>query len=470
MKIKLIAPKSSKRPMDTELKTRMSPPLGLLILAALSPEDVEISISDENIEKMDFTDNPDLLGITVKVDTFPRAAEISAVYRKKGIPVVFGGPHVTAAPELCQAFADTLVIGEAEEIWPRLIKDFKNGKLKSIYQNKKSINMENIPVPKWGKLKSSAYLFNNTIRISRGCPFKCGFCYNSASNIDSSYRLKSIPAILKEIESLKCDHIMFIDDNFIGNPAFAEKLCDELACRGLSWQSAVSADIGNHPKLIRKMAQSGCKSLFIGFESIQQENLLQCKKKQNKVDYYDKTIALIHEQEMMVNASMVFGFDTDTAEIFEESLNWLIKNKVDSMTAHILTPYPGTPFYNQLKKDGRIIESDLALYNTANVVFQPKKISREKLYQNYLKIYKDFYSWKNIIKRMPGPGPRQRPFLEFNLFYRKYGWITEKIAGLIGYRRFACFARKRAFSRNKADKSSQKKEAYSTQTGLDQAI
>ena len=205
------------RPMDSAWKTRMSPPLSLLVLGALTSSDHKVTIEDENIERVSTKDTPDLVGITVKVDTVCRAAKIALAYRRRGIPVVVGGIHATTCPEECGRFADAVVVGEAELIWPQLLNDAIHGKLQKVYRNTEPIDTSQVPVPRWDLIKEKGYLFTNTIRIGRGCPWRCDFCYNSSENIDAHYRMKPVANILREIDSLGVRHVMFIDDNFISD-------------------------------------------------------------------------------------------------------------------------------------------------------------------------------------------------------------------------------------------------------------
>jgi len=191
---------------------------------------------------------------------------------------------------------------------------------------------------------------------------------------------------------------MFIDDNLIGNLRWTESLLDALENKKLVWHAAVSANLVHHPDLIARMAQCGCRSLFIGFESINTESIKSVNKKQNKIPEYETLIQLLHKNNIMVNASLVFGFDDDDEDVFKKTLEWLIKNGVETMTGHILTPYPGTVLYKKIKSEKRIACNNLAKYNTSQVVFQPKNLTEKQLYEGYIKMYKDFYSMKNIIK------------------------------------------------------------------------
>jgi radical SAM superfamily enzyme YgiQ (UPF0313 family) len=445
MKIKLISPLSSVRPMDSAWKTRMSPPLALLVLGALTPRAHEVWIEDENVEKLTFDDQPDLVGITVKVDTFDRAAEIAGRYRARGIPVVMGGIHPTVCPQDCAPYADAVVVGEAEDLWPTVLTDAAKRRLKPVYRNSGPVAVAKTPVPRWELLRHKDYLFTNTLCIGRGCPWRCDFCYNSSANIAPGYRMKPIENIVAEIRSLGIRHVMFIDDNFIGEPAQAKALLQRLRGMDLTWHTAVSADIGRHDDILDLMAETGCKSLFIGFESVNQENLRCCHKAPNRTDRYDETIAKIHARGMMVNASLVFGFDGDDATVFPATVNWLIRNRVASMTAHILTPYPGTRLYQRLQAEDRIIDRDLRHYNTAHVVFHPARMSAAELQAGYRWAYREFYSWPNILRRRPLSVAQTTAYLEFNLLYRKWGKATCHLGSLFGMRNLAKVAKALAY-------------------------
>lgn len=443
--IKLIFPRMSRRPMDSAWKTRMSPPLALLVLAALTPEAHRVTLEDENIERPRPDESPDLVGITVKADTFPRACAIAAGYRARGIPVVFGGIHPTACPEDCVAHADAVVVGEAEPLWAQVVRDAQAGALRPRYQASGPVDPASVPVPRWDLLRRKDYLFTNTITAGRGCPWRCDFCYNSSPNLDARYRAKSVPQVLREIESLGTDHVMFIDDNFIGSPAGARELILALRPLRLTWHAAVSADIGRHPDLLDLMAGCGCRSLFIGFETVNPDNLLRCQKRQNRPETFGHTIHQIHRRGIMVNASVVFGFDGDGHDVFDATVDWLEHHRVSTMTAHILTPYPGTRLHRQLEDDGRIIDCDLRHYNTSRAIFRPARMSPAELEAGYLRAYRRFYSFASIWRRRPLAPAQRMAHFEFNLLYRKFGAATSRLGLAFGMRPLARLARSLAY-------------------------
>ena len=432
LKIKLISPKMSLRPMDSEFKRRMAPSLSLVTLASLTPKEHYVYIEDENLRVINYDDKPDVVGITVNIDTTYRAFEISDKFRKLGSKVIFGGIHASANPEMMLDHCDSVCIGEAEEIWETMLNDLINGRLQRIYYNKNITDLTNVPISNWNFISKNDYLYNNIIITSRGCPFKCDFCYNSCDYITNPYRNRPIASLIEEINTLDTKQIMFIDDNLIGNIAWINEFLEALTPLKVIWHSAVSANLVHYPELIKKMAASGCRSLFIGFESINPDSIKSANKMQNKISDYEKLIKTLHDSGIMVNASLVFGFDDDTMDTFPKTLDWLISNKIESMTAHILTPYPGTKFYKKLRAENRIIDNDFSKYNTSNVVFAPKNMTPDELRNGYIKIYEDFYSIKNIFKRKPNNSKILAPFLMFNLIYRKYGKFASFI-GRIGF-------------------------------------
>lgn len=442
MKIILIQPKMNKRPMDTNLKTRMSPSLALLTLLRLTPDIHEVTIINENIEKINYDIEADLVGITVTLDVLPRAISIANKYKIKKIPIVAGGIHVTCDPDGCFEHFDAICIGAAERVWSRIIEDAQIGQLKHIYHDMKEFKGSEIASPLFKGIQTKKYLYNNVITTSRGCPNRCDFCYNSCKN--RTYVLRPIEDVLKDIDELQTRHVLFIDDNFIGSPKYCEELLNKMKNKSLIWSAAVTTKILEFPKLLDLMKETGCQSLFIGFESIN-DSSLQTVNKDNHFEIYDQLVEAIHSRGIMINASMVFGLDGDTKAVFKQTMDWLVKNRIETLTSHILTPYPGTQLYKKMLEENRITDFDLSKYNTSHVVFKPKNMSEKELYSGYLWMYKKFYSFSNIIKRMPKDKTQRRPYLLFNLFYRKFGRFTSFIAHFLPLKMLGKFAAKIAY-------------------------
>lgn len=441
MKIKLIQPKMLPRPMDTKLKTRMAPSLALLTIANLTPKEHEVIIENENVERIDFDEPIDLVAITVTVDVMNRAVEIAKEFQKRGVMVIAGGIHITADPEGAVNSFDAICVGMAERTWPRILKDKENNLLKKIYYDMEDIAGKEIVSPNYDIIDNKKYLYTNVISTSRGCPFACDFCYNSCKNTLKTYINRPIEHVIKDINALKTKHIMFIDDNFIGNPKWTKKLLEEIKPLKLKWNAAVTSNIVDMPELLDEMKESGCQSLFIGFESINSKSIDSVHKVQNSVKRYEKLVDEIHKRGIMINASFVFGLDEDDVSVFKNTLEWIVKNKIETVTSHILTPYPGTKLYSSLIEKNRIVDYNLSNYNTAHVVYKPKDMTAEELYNGYLWVYKEVYSFNNIMKRLPKAKGQWIPFLSFNLFYRKFGKLTELLCDIFSFENIGRFYR-----------------------------
>ena len=432
MRVKLIQPKMIKRPMDTELKLRMSPHLGLLTIANIIRDKCEVSIENENINDLDFTDVADIVGITITVDVLPRAIEIAKKFKEKGSIIVAGGIHVTTAPSsIPKEIFDVICIGHGETTWPKIINDYNNNTLKSSYTST-PIKGSDIVSPAYDMINMDDYLYCNIVYTSRSCPFRCDFCYNSSGN--HQFLNREIDDVIQDIKYLNTKHIMFIDDNFIGNPNWTKSFLEKIMPLGLKWNAAVSSNILNYPDLLDLMKESGCKSLFIGFESINENSISSVNKIQNNIREYEHLIEELHNRDIMINGSFVFGLDGDSLSTFKNTVDWIVKQKIETITSHILTPYPGTKFYDRILSSNRITDFNLSKYNTASVVFEPLGMTKDELYNGYIGVYKELYSFKNIIKRMPKRGFQVFPYLTFNFLYRKYGKFTEFFCNIISYR------------------------------------
>lgn len=440
MFIKLIQPKMKKRPMDTDIKIHMAPPLGLLTVANILRKDHKVMLENENIAEINYDDNPDIVAISVTVDTLPKAIEISKKFKEKGVTVIAGGIHITSSPKTIPKDSfDAICIGDAEGTWPNIIKDYENNSLKSVYRCEK-LTPNDIVSPAYDFIGKDEYLYCNVIHTSRGCPFKCDFCYNSSK--EHRYINRNIEDVIKDIEAVNSKHVMFIDDNFVGNLEWTKKFLNAIKPMNIKWNAAVSINIAYNDELLDLMKECGCQSLFIGFESINPSSISDVHKVQNNIGNYEKAIKAIHDRGMMIHASFVFGLDGDTKETFKATLDWIVKNKIETVTSHILTPYPGTALYDRLKNENRIISDDLSLYNTASVVFKPNNLSKEELYSGYIWMYKEIYSLKNIFKRIPEKNDQKAAYFLYNLFYRKYGKIADFICKCITYKRIGIMIEK----------------------------
>jgi radical SAM superfamily enzyme YgiQ (UPF0313 family) len=404
------------------------PNLSLPILAALSPHDAEISFTDDLLTPINLNKDlkeVDLVGITVLTKTALRAYKIADAYRKKGIPVVLGGIHPTALPEEAKAHADSIVMGEAEEVWPTLIEDAQRGNLKPFYRQEGFTVLSNIPVPRRDILPRRGYLPLDVIQVTRGCPFRCEFC--SVQNFfGETYRFRPISEVVEEVHRLRHRWMMFNDDNIIGNRSYSKELLEALIPLKKKWFGQASLSGLKTIENVELLAKSGCNSLFIGFESLSKKNLVMSKKFQNDPSEYREIIDTLHRFGIAICGSFVFGFDEDDPSVFEETVSFSIQTKLFSAIFMILTPYPETAFYHRVKNEGRLVQDRWwLLKNPGDSAphFLPKKMSRKVLRDGWKKAWKEFNSFPSIWKRFHWNYP---PTLINRFVYFPFQWMQHR--------------------------------------------
>ena len=424
MKIELISP-GWKEPSLWSIATFRYPPLSLPALAALTPSEYKVSITDEKVSTINFEKDVDLVAITAMTALAPRAYEIADRFRQRGVKVVLGGLHPSALPEEASRHADAVVIGEAEDIWQGLIRDFKNGVLRKYYKNDLPPSIENIPIPRRDLLKKKAYFMTNTVYTTRGCPHNCEFC-TVTSFFGQKHRSRPVEDVIKEIETLSGKNVMFVDDNVLGNPNYAKKLLQALIPYKIKWISQTSLNMADNHELMQLCVKSGCVGLIIGIESISQTSLEIMGKPINKVHKYKEWIKKMHDHGIGIDASMVFGFDGDDKTIFERTVEFVQETNIDACQFAILTPLPGTRLLERLEKEGRIFERDWSKYDQTHIVFQPKHMSPEELMDGYYWTYRQVYSFPSIFKRLWGSKTNPLLFLLFNLGLRRASKLFSK--------------------------------------------
>lgn len=421
MKLELIVPATQENLLNR--KKVPCPHLGLAMVAALTPPEVEVSLTDENVSVIDFQKEIDLVGITTLTITAKRAYKIADTFRAKGIKVVLGGSHASALPKEASQHSDAIVIGEAEGIWANLIKDFKANKLKRIYSHHELPSLFNLPIPRRDLFADGAYYFQNTISTTRGCPNACCFC-SVTSFFGHTYRCRPLEEILKEIETLNHKKIIgFIDDNIVGNPRFAKELFRALISYKLKWAAQASVTIARDDELLKLAAASGCMILFIGFETLSQTNLAAVGKRVNVVNEYERVIRKIHSYGIAIHGFFILGLDEDDENVFESTFRFAQKMRLESAQFAWPVPYPGTGLYESLDKAGRIVTKDWSQYE-ASVVFEPINMSREILQKGHDWVFHEFYSLPSIWKRL---GIRHRYIVALwvmNLYYRSF-WLKK---------------------------------------------
>jgi len=405
MKVKMILPAltEAKSPFFRPIKYSLFPPLGLATLAAYIPTHWEVELVDEHIEILDWNDEPDLVVIQVYITNAYRAYEIADHYRARGAYVCLGGLHVTSLPDEAGQHADTIFIGPGEDTWPQFLADWQTWFPKPIYRSY-TRTLHGAPTPRRDLIKRNLYLVPNSIVVSRGCPHRCDFCYKEAFfQGGKSFYTQTVDKALAEIESLPGKHLYFLDDHLFGNPRFVTDLFDGMRGMNRVWQAAGTVKAVLMPNIMEKAVAAGLRSLFVGFETLNHDNLKEQKKYHNLKgssipNPYEAAIQRLHALGVMVNASFVFGMDHDDETVFGRTVEWAIKQGIETATFHILTPYPGTALRQRLDNLGRITSQNWDLYDTRHAVFRPQGMTADALEAGYWQAYRDFYSWRSIIR------------------------------------------------------------------------
>ena len=386
------------------------PVLGLLRVAALTPPGWQVTLRDEKIEPLDLEQSADLVGISTMTTTARRAYEIADHFRRRGLKVVMGGMHVSALPDEALAHCDSVVVGEAEELWPRVLSDFEQQSLQRIYRHGDGFpSLERLPRPDWELYRSKPYLPVHFVETTRGCPMDCEFCAVTTA-FGGKYRNRPVEEVIAELRSLRPfegrfilkNCVFFVDDNIISNRAYARELLPRLNEFKLKWFSHASMNIAKDAEILRLCQRSGCVGLFIGFESLSEANLRAVGKRTNHPEEYLDVVHRIHDHGIGIDASFVFGLDGDDEAVFDRTLEFVARAKLEIAYYSILTPYPGTRLHERLTQEGRILTDDWSLYDSCHVVYRPRGLSSEQLLAGYYRTLKESFSLGMIFRRLWG--------------------------------------------------------------------
>lgn len=395
-------------PSGLPIKYRKSlfPPLPLAILDGLTPKQHRVKIVNEFVEEIDFSASYDLVAISAMTNQIPRAYQIAGQFKKLGVPVVLGGVHATVLHEEASQHVDSVVVGEVDPaLWGEILGDAERKGLKTRYQLPDFPDLQELIIPKWDNLNMSIYprrlgskLPVMPMYTTRGCPFGCSFC-SVSKFFGKSFRTKPIDHVLQEIDSMGTRDIFFVDDNITVIPEYSRDLFSALRGRNVRWYSQISTTIMKNPDLIDRAGESGCGMLFIGIESVSRQNLSSVGKGFNNPEQYQDLFERLRKAHIFPMVSIIFGFDEDTPEVFEQTLQFLKKNRIGYSSMCILTPLPGTNLFAKMDAEGRILTKDWAKYDLNHVVFQPKKMSATELYDQYWKASQKFYSRVGWFRR-----------------------------------------------------------------------
>lgn len=385
-------------------------PLGLITVAALTPPGHEIHLVDENVEPIDFAAPADLVAIGAMNVQFGRAAEIARRFHDRGILTAIGGPYVSLVPDRAVGLFDHRLVGEAEYIWPRFIRDLESGAAPEAYVQETNVPVTDSPVPRFDLLHPSRYL-DFFIQTSRGCPFACEFCDIIITD-GRVPRVKPVAQVMAEIEAVRRiggRSIAFSDANFIGNPRYAKELLIEMA----AWNKArsfpirfgaeMTLNVAEKPELLRLLREANFESIFIGIESPRATSLVETRKVQNVRGEMIDRIRAIQRHNLIIIAGMIVGFDSDDTAIFEEQLDFLREAGIPFTTAGVLTALERTPLHARLNREGRLLEWDyenMLGHGAADLNFEPMRMTKEELLAGYNWLARSLYSYKNYSARL----------------------------------------------------------------------
>lgn len=402
MKVTFILPAVGRKAGSAYVRTWQMEPLAIATLAALTPSDVEKRFFDDRMEKIDFEEETDLVALSVETYTARRAYQIAAKYRFKGVPVVMGGFHPTLVPDDAQEHADSIVIGEGENLWPELLNDFKMGKMKSRYQHQeRPALMGNFPDRSiYG---DKEYLKIGLVETARGCKFQCEFC-SISKFYQRSHRQRPVADVIKEISQLKQRYIFFTDDNIAVNKKRFRELLEALIPLNIFWSAQTSIEIARESELLRLMRRSGCICVLIGFETLNPDVLEQMDKTVNcQTEIYESSARAFRKNGIGVYGTFVFGYDKDDADSFQRTFDFSRKHGFFFTAFNHLVPFPGTPLYERLEKAGRLkyprwwLSED---YRFGDVAYQVQGMTENELSQKCFDFRRLFYSPGSIFRRL----------------------------------------------------------------------
>jgi anti-anti-sigma factor len=428
MKLRLIEPANKNYLFShtkDDVKSLWFSRLSLVTVAALTPPKVEISLIDENIEDIDFGEELDVVGLTAMTMQAPRAYAIADEFRRRGVKVIMGGIHASTLPQEAKEHVDSVIIGEAEEVWPKVIEDLYQNSLKPFYQAEGPASLIGLPHPRRDLFKAGAYNTINCFQTGRGCPFACDFC-SVSQFFGRTYRQRPVDEVIEELKPYAGQFVIFVDDNLVGNPTYAKEFFRRLMPLNIQWGGQSSLTIARDEELLKLAKASGCTSFFIGFETLSKENLASMNKSFNKSQDYEELIKKIRDHGISIIGSFIFGLDQDDSSVFERTVSFCEKHKIDLPTYHILTPLPGTRLYKRMEEEGRLLHKKWEEYNGSAVVFRPKLMPEDTLQSGYFWAYRETYSWSSIMKRLSYFSKRFLPTLILNKHYRQIAMRSPK--------------------------------------------
>jgi radical SAM superfamily enzyme YgiQ (UPF0313 family) len=426
------------------------PKLSLPVIAAYTPADWDVLLVDEAVQDIDFDQPCDLVGLSIMTCYAPRAYEIATEFRKRGKTVVLGGVHPTYCPEEALRFSDAIVCGEAEDLWPQVVADFLAGSMKRMYKMEQFPALDHYISPRVELLSPDAYMTRQCSFTTRGCHFDCEFCSVSPFN-GKTTRRRPVPEVVKELTQVKqwirselVERIAndtlwqafvtalrirvgiedgtifaFVDDLHNSNRTYCKELWAALKPLNIKWGCQSTLFLGDDEEMVKLASESGCVSVFVGMESLDEDCLEETNKPFNRVKKFADEIKMFHDHGIMVNPGIVFGFDNDDESVFERAVNFLTKTHVELAYFNVLTPLPGTALFDRYNSTGRIFDRDWAKYDGKHVVYHPSRMTPEQLQEGFYWANHEFYSLPSIFHRLRGTNQRLVARWEMNRQFRK---------------------------------------------------
>jgi radical SAM superfamily enzyme YgiQ (UPF0313 family) len=421
MKLTLIHPAIGRREGVDYMRTWQMEPLPIAVLVGLTPPDVQIRFHDDRMEAIPFDEPTDLVAIPVETYTAKRAYQIASEYRKRGVPVVMGGFHATLAPEEVARYAESVVLGEAENVWAEVIDDARHGKLQPSYRAKERPELASIRYDR-SLFRGRRYLPIGLIETGRGCKFPCEFCAVQTF-FERTARHRPIDAIVAELRELRERHklFFFVDDNFAASLKYAKELVNALVDTRVRWVTQMSINAAHDEEFLATLARAGCQGVLIGFESLDDTVLKNMRKGFNTMrGGFGVALKNLRRHGIRVYGTFVFGYDGDRPGAAEEAAEFSIEHRFYLAAFNHLTPFPGTPLYARLQKEGRLLHERWWLddrYRYNDLPFSPTTMLPDDVRRQCIRARKTFYSWKSMVKRAFDPVNRRENFMFRNFFF-----------------------------------------------------
>jgi radical SAM superfamily enzyme YgiQ (UPF0313 family) len=420
MRLTLIHPAVGRQPGVNYMRTWQMEPLPIAVLAALTPKDVEISFDDDRMEPIRFDRPADLVAIPVETYTAKRSYQIATEFRRRGVPVVMGGFHATLMTDEVKEYAESVVVGEAEEVWPQVIEDARRKRLQPIYRSNSQPDLGSVRYDR-SLFRGRRYLKIGLVETGRGCRFPCDFCAVQTF-FNRTARHRPIEAIVAEIASLKAEKrlFFFVDDNFAADLSFARELAEALAPLGIRWVTQMSINAAHDEAFLATLAKSGCRGVLIGFESLDETVLRAMRKTFNTMrGGFSVALANLRRHSIRVYGTFVFGYDGEREDAFDEAADFAIDNRFYLAAFNHLTPFPGTPLFTRLQKEGRLLYDRWWLderYGYNGIPFQPAAMAPDDIRLGCLRARRRFYTWPSMLRRAFDPVNRADAFMFRNFF------------------------------------------------------